>query len=244
MIRLEITADTPEAFRAHMAEFAGLFVPRIIMPERPDPGGPNFGETRWQGTDSDGVFREEKGEVSARPAEPVAEEQEVIPPAEPRRGPGRPRKNPPKPEPITIDGTATEVKDVPATADPSPAIVVPDEGPEIVEAIVIPVIEPAAPPVPFLALDPLKDAYTLDEVRKLAMEYVKAMVVDAKGNTDRDAARGVLKGLLGAFGVEGVGGLDEPQRLAMVKLIHHLAPFGRTPPAADTFAGIVASFGG
>jgi hypothetical protein len=30
----------------------------------------------------------------------------------------------------------------------------------------------------------------------------------------------------------------------MVKLIHHLAPFGRTPPAAETFAGIVASFGG
>jgi hypothetical protein len=231
MIRLEITADTPEQFRAHMAALAGL------LPSPPNPYLQSMAEANAR--------QKGAGAAPALHPEPVAEEAKFVQPFsvqaddQPRRGPGRPRKV--KPESVTIEGTATEVKDPPATADPSPAIIVPDEPANDPE----PAAEATpATPAPFLALDPLKDAYTLDEVRTLAMAYVRAMVVDAKGNTDRDAARGVLKGLLGAFGVEGVGGLDEPQRLAMVKLIHHLAPFGRTPPAAETFAGIVASFGG
>jgi hypothetical protein len=230
MIRLEIEASSPEHLRALMADlFNG------VRGNTPETVQPNFAAASAERVTARGQDFDANG---------MAQERNVESPGETlRRGPGRPRKNP-KVEPITIDGTATEVKAPPAdigTADPSPAIIVPDDEP--VAETSAAETAPATPP-PFLALEPLKDAYTLDEVRTLAMAYVRAMVVDAKGNTDRDAARGVLKGLLGAFGVEGVGGLDDGQRLSMVKLIHHLAPFGRTPPAAETFAGIVASFGG
>jgi hypothetical protein len=240
MIRLEITADSAAQFHDSLWRlFESLNPTRTPDLVHPMNVQPNFDAPvaeRKAGMVPEMGAPYSPGEVTG--GDIYKNVAETI-----RRGPGRPRKNP-KVEPVTIDGTATEVKAPPAdigTADPSPAIIVPDDEPV---AETPPAETAPATPAPFLALDPLKDAYTLDEVRTLAMAYVRAMVVDAKGNTDRDAARGVLKGLLGAFGVEGVGGLDEPQRLAMVKLIHHLAPFGRTPPAAETFAGIVASFGG
>ena len=160
------------------------------------------------------------GTASAQAAEPF------------KRRPGRPRK---VPEGVTIDGTVDAAPNgaMPATADPSPPIVLEDAITHV-EAV-----------KPLLDLPPLKAAYSLDEIRALAIDYVKAMSTPEGGSIpDSQFARKVLGGMLAAFGVEKVGDLPEGERGKLAKLIHHLAPLGRSPvpPEADAYARIVKSF--